>query len=109
MPDGSSAATQDRESGAAAPPPERVVREFLRALERLDLDAAMALAAPEIVYQNVPLPPARGAAATRRVLAMMMRPGTGFEARMHNLATEGPIVLTERTDVLKAGRFEAKF
>jgi len=89
--------------------PLDVVRQFLAALERLDIDAALTHVAPEIVYQNVPLPPARGVVAFERQMRMMARYGTGFEARMHNIAADGPIVLTERTDVLAAGRFAAEF
>lgn len=40
-----------------------VVRAFFTALERNDIDGVLALAEPETVYQNVPLPPARGTAA----------------------------------------------
>ena len=40
--------------------PVEVVRAFLAALERLDVDGALELTSPDIVYQNVPLPPARG-------------------------------------------------
>ena len=51
------AAPSDREP---ADDPIGVVRAFLAALEALDVDAALALASPDIVYQNVPPPPARG-------------------------------------------------
>ena len=39
----------------------------------------------------------------------MARFGSGFEARIHNIASDGAIVLTERTDVLVLGRVEAAF
>jgi limonene-1,2-epoxide hydrolase len=39
------------------------VQTFVAALEALDIERALSLAAPDIVYQNVPLPPARGHAA----------------------------------------------
>lgn len=86
-----------------------VVQAFLGALERLDLDAAMAHADPGIVYQNVPIPPARGADATERVLRTMLKPATGFAVEMHNIAGNGPIVLTERTDTIRVRGFEASF
>ena len=85
------------------------VRAFLGALERLDVDAALELAADDIVYQNVPFPPARGIAAVDRQLRLLERFGSGFEVRMHNIASDGAVVLTERTDVLEAGRFSAAF
>jgi limonene-1,2-epoxide hydrolase len=89
--------------------PQAVVVAFLAALERLDLDAALLLASDDIVYQNVPLRPARGRAAAERTLRQMFRYCTGFEARMHHIAANGPIVLTERTDVLRVGSWEAEF
>jgi limonene-1,2-epoxide hydrolase len=87
----------------------QIVREFLSALEALDVDRALALAAPGMVYQNVPLPPARGLPAVEKTLRAMTRYGTGFEARIHNIAANGPVVLTERTDVLEAGSWRAEF
>lgn len=87
----------------------QIVREFLSALEALDVDRALALAAPGMVYQNVPLPPARGLPAVEKTLRAMTRYGTGFEARVHNIAANGPVVLTERTDVLEAGAWRAEF
>jgi limonene-1,2-epoxide hydrolase len=86
-----------------------VVQGFLGALERLDVDGAVALLHADVVYQNVPLPAARGARAVEKQLGLLARWGTGFEARIHNIAADGPIVLTERTDVLERGRFRAEF
>ncbi|MEV0662959.1 limonene-1,2-epoxide hydrolase family protein [Actinomadura luteofluorescens] len=87
----------------------QIVTDFLAALEDLDVDRALALAAPGMVYQNVPLPPARGLPAVERTLRTMTRYGTGFEARVHNIAATGPVVLTERTDVLERGSWRAEF
>lgn len=89
--------------------PQAVVEAFLGALERLDIDEAVALLAPEIVYHNKGLPPARGKAAVERQLGMMARYGDGFEARIHNIATNGDIVLTERTDVIEIRKFRMDF
>ncbi|MFC6882148.1 MULTISPECIES: limonene-1,2-epoxide hydrolase family protein [Actinomadura] len=85
------------------------VEAFLSTLEDLDVDRALTFAAPEMVYQNVPLPPARGLPAVEKTLRLMTRYGTGFEARVHRIAANGPVVLTERTDVLKAGAWQARF
>lgn len=87
----------------------RVVRDFLGALERLDIDAAVELLAPDVVYQNVPFPPARGRAAVERQLRWLARYGSGFEVSYDNVAADGPVVLTERTDVLVFGRLKAAF
>src|SRR5690606_18857585 len=87
----------------------QIVTDFLCALEALDIDRALTYADRDIVYQNVPLPPARGVDAVGRTLRAMARYGTGFEARIHNIASNGPVVLTERTDVLEAGAWRAEF
>ena len=85
-----------------------IVRAFLADLEQLDVDAALEWLADDVVYQNVPLPAARSKAAVERQLRLLPRI-TGFEARIHNLASDGAIVLTERTDVLVLGRVRAEF
>jgi limonene-1,2-epoxide hydrolase len=89
--------------------PKETVRSFLAALERLDIDAALALAAEDIVYQNVPLRPARGINAVGKQLRWLCTRCTGFEARIQHLAADGPVVLTERVDVLKFRAWEAEF
>ncbi len=86
-----------------------VVEDFLAALERLDVDAAVAMLDPDVVYQNVPLPPARGVPAVERQLRFLARYGRGFEVRWHNVAANGPVVLTERTDVLTIGPVSGAF
>jgi len=78
-------------------------------LERFDMDEALSYAAEDITYQNVPLPPARGKRAFAKQMRGMAKYGTGFEGRIHNIAANGDVVLTERTDVLKVKRFEAAF
>ncbi|AIG80828.1 MULTISPECIES: limonene-1,2-epoxide hydrolase family protein [Amycolatopsis] len=89
--------------------PKTVVTGFLQALEEFDIDRALGFVAIDIVYQNVPLPPARGLSAVEKQLRAMTRYGSGFEARTHHIAADGPIVLTERTDVLRRGAWEAEF
>lgn len=89
--------------------PEQVVRAFLAALVDADSDAALALLAPDAVYQNVPFPPARGLAAVERQLRGLERIFSGFEVRYHNVAVNGSTVLTERNDVLVMGPIRADF
>ncbi|GHF24887.1 limonene-1,2-epoxide hydrolase [Amycolatopsis deserti] len=89
--------------------PKSTVTSFLTALERDDVEGALSFADPDVVYQNVPLPPARGIAAVEKQLRLLSRYRIGFEARVHHIAADGPIVLTERTDVLRAGSWETRF
>jgi limonene-1,2-epoxide hydrolase len=92
-----------------APSPIETVKAFLAALEELDIDRALTYVAADVVYQNVPLPPARGRAAFEKQLRTMAKYGSGFEAKLHHIAADGPVVLTERTDALAAGRWRAQF
>ncbi len=86
-----------------------VVMAFLDALQRTDVDAALALLDPGIEYQNVPLPPARGLKEVERQLRSLERFFNGFEVVHHNIAANGPVVLTERTDVLVVGPVRGAF
>lgn len=86
-----------------------VVRAFLSALERLDIDAAAELLAPDVIYQNVPFPPARGKDAVLEQLRWLGRNASAFGVEYHNVAGEGPVVLTERTDTLTFGKVSAAF
>lgn len=89
--------------------PKETVKAFLSALEAIDIDKALTYVAEDVVYQNVPLPPARGIAAFEKQMRMMQKYGSGFEVKVHHIAEDGPIVLTERTDVLESGPWRAGF
>ena len=91
------------------PDPVEVVQDFLAALEHGDTDAAADLLAPDAIWHNVPFPPARGRDTIARQLRGMERYAIGFEVRMHNIAANGPVVLTERTDVLTRGPVGGEF
>ncbi len=83
-----------------------VVRDFLAALERTDTEAALELLHPDVVYQNVPFPPARGRVAVERQLRGLERMFSGFAVIHHNIAANGSTVLTERTDILSIGKVD---
>lgn len=87
----------------------RVVEAFLEALGRLDAEAALTLLDPQVAYRNVPFPAARGLPAVGKQLHGMARIFSGFAAISHNIAANGPVVLTERTDILQVGRWRAAF
>nr|AJW65411.1 epoxide hydrolase [Nocardiopsis sp. CMB-M0232] len=88
---------------------ETVVTGFLTALDELDIDTALTFLSDDIVYQNVPLPAARGTAVVEDQLRRVARLCTKFEARTHHMAADGDVVLTERTDLLGIGLWEAEF
>jgi limonene-1,2-epoxide hydrolase len=91
-----------------------VVRGFLDALQRGDLDAALDLVDPDLVYENVTLPTVRGRAGLDRAFRPLFRPASaGFAVHVHHLGVESnattDVVLTDRTDELSVGRFHARF
>src|ERR1700758_5540304 len=92
---------------AATAKPADVVRAFLLALEAGELDAALGLLAEDVVYTNVSLPTIRSRASVERVFRPLFeRLHGGFRVHLHTIATEGRVVLTERTDALRLGRVE---
>ena len=90
--------------------PMAVVEAFLGALESLDIDEAATYLADDAVWHNVPFPPAEGKPTVIKQLKGMARFDTSeFEVQMHNIAANGPVVLTERTDMLRAGPVQGAF
>ncbi len=77
-----------------------VVEDFFRAMEARDEEKLYALLHDDVVYQNVPLPADRGKAAVERTLRGFERFVTKVEFKLVNIAANGPIVLTERVDIL---------
>ena len=94
-----------------APPtdPQAVTEAFLAALAASDLDRASALVDDQIDYVNVGLPAVRGREQMATVFGLLDRPGSGFEVYLHAISADGPVVLTERTDVLIMGPVRIQF
>ncbi len=89
--------------------PRAVVEAFLAALAQLDIDRAAAHLADDAVYVNVGLPAVRGRAKIAKALGSIDRPDLGFEVYLHAIASDGPVVLTERTDAVIVGKVRAQF
>jgi limonene-1,2-epoxide hydrolase len=88
--------------------PEQTVREFFRLLALPDTEQAVALLADEVVWKNTGLPTVTG----RRVGQMLLdaeKHGLGVDITIHHAATSGDVVLTDRTDVLRKGKWETSF
>jgi limonene-1,2-epoxide hydrolase len=89
--------------------PEAVVRRFFELLIAREAAAAAELLADDVEWRNTGMPTIRGARQVGRMLRDMERRRISFSADLHHVAASGPIVLTERTDYLGAGRFAADF
>jgi limonene-1,2-epoxide hydrolase len=83
--------------------PDETVTAFIAAMEAKDLDAAMALTADGIEYDNVPMETAHGADATRAMLESFVGMSDEIEWVVHHQVAAGDIVMNERTDRFRSG------
>lgn len=84
--------------------PERIVRDFLAAWERGDMDTLVEFFAPDAVYHNIPVPPVRGAAAIREAFLGFAKLMDSIVIENLHVAANGPIVFTERIDKFRNAR-----
>ena len=89
--------------------PEQIVTQFLHALETQDHDQIAALLAPNLHYTNVSLPTLKGGQKVANLFEVLLRRGTGFQVKVHSIATNGNTVMTERTDVINVGSLHVGF
>jgi len=108
MPTGLLPRTADEDS-ALPTEPQAVVEAFLAALAASDVERSAALVDDEIDYVNVGLPAVHGRDEMARVFRLLDRPSAGFEVYLHSISADGPVVLTERTDVILIGRMRIQF
>lgn len=78
--------------------PSTVVDAFIAAIERLDLEAAIALLDPEVDYDNVPLRSVHGHEGVRTTLGPFLAGCTATEWRVLHQAVSGDVVMNERVD-----------
>ena len=96
-------------AGGVPVDPIDVTEAFLAALAAGELDEAISYLGDEVHYVNVGFPALDGAETVRRAFKGLDRPGVGFEAYLHAISADGPVVLTERTDVIQLGPFRWQF
>jgi limonene-1,2-epoxide hydrolase len=77
--------------------PQETVEAFIAAWNRRDMETVYAMMADDIIWDNIPLAPAKGIEAVR---AMMdgFPPMEACNWIVHAIAANGNTVLTERTD-----------
>ncbi|WP_084727559.1 limonene-1,2-epoxide hydrolase family protein [Rhodococcoides yunnanense] len=86
-----------------------VVEKMLWAMRDGDIDTALEYIDDAIVWHNVGMPKVRGIARFTKFMRALAKPGHGFDVMIHNIAADGDIVLTERTDVLVWRRLRVQF
>jgi limonene-1,2-epoxide hydrolase len=82
---------------------EDVVGQFIAAVESKDVPAAVALAAPDISYENVPISPVKGRDALAATLQAYLAPAQGVEWRIIEQWVVGTTVINERLDRFQIG------
>ena len=81
-----------------------IVRSFVAAWSRNDLEEIMSFFTADCVYHNMPIEPARGIEATRVMIKGFSSMATKVEWVLHQIAeSEAGVVLTERTDRFEIG------
>jgi limonene-1,2-epoxide hydrolase len=88
--------------------PEETVREFFRLLAAAETRQAVELLDEEVVWRNTGLPTITG----RKVGGMLLdaeKRGLSVDITLHHVASDGHVVLTDRTDVLRKGKWETSF
>lgn len=89
--------------------PQEVVEAFLEALASAEAGRAAGYLADDVLYTNVGLPSIRGRNDVATVLNGLDRPNASFEVYIHSIATNGAVVLNERTDVITFGPVRSQF
>ena len=88
--------------------PENVVRDLLDSLAAADAERAIGLLDDEVVWRNTLLPELRGPRVAETLRRLVDR-GIGFAVVWHHVASDGDVVLTDRTDVLSYGPWTSEF
>jgi len=83
--------------------PAETVTAFIAAIEAKDVDAAVALAAEDISYENMPTDPIVGRAALAKALHGFLRPAGGVEWRILGQWSFDRTVINERLDRFQIG------
>jgi limonene-1,2-epoxide hydrolase len=84
--------------------PQEVVQAFISALERLDFDGALSLAAPDIHWVNVPWKTATNKKRFEKMLVVMFKETTRFEVQFFDIHERGDgVVYTDRVDIIEGG------
>jgi limonene-1,2-epoxide hydrolase len=80
-----------------------VVNRFIEAIERKDVDAAVALTADTISYENMPISPIVGRDGLAATLRAFLDPAVEVDWKILRQLEVGPVVVNERLDRFRIG------
>lgn len=78
--------------------PDEIVTAFCDAVTKKDVERALGLLSDDVFYHNIPFEPVKGKAAVQQTLAGFLQLLGAIEIETHHQATNGNVVLNERTD-----------
>ena len=82
---------------------EEVIRDFIAAWSRLNVDELVGYFTEDGVYYNMPFKPVQGHAALKVFIANFLKGWTATEWEILTLVASGDIVIAERLDRTKLG------
>ncbi len=82
---------------------EQIVRNFISAWSRLDVDELVAFFTEDGVYHNMPLAPVQGGENLRKFIARFLSSWTATNWDVLNLMSKGDVVIAERLDRTTVG------
>src|SRR5580704_11397392 len=77
---------------------EALVREFCTAFGRRDIDELLGFFTDDAIYHNIPMAPATGKDEIRAAFELFVPGSPEIEFELLNIASNGPVVFTERID-----------
>ncbi len=83
--------------------PAEIVTAFIEAIERKDVAAAVALASPDISYENMPIAPVVGHEALANTLQAFLEPAGEVDWQILSQYEFGSTVINERLDRFQIG------
>jgi len=85
---------------AMAEEPIELVRRFCSEWSTMDVDDFVSYFTDDAVYHNVPMEPCVGRDEIRTFAEEFIGSMQGLDVEIHHILADGPIVVTERTDVV---------
>lgn len=83
--------------------PEETVDAFIAAIERKDIDAAVALTAADVSYENMPVEPVTGHDGLAATLGIFLGPADEVDWQIVSQLAVGRTVVNERLDRFRIG------